>query len=91
MSPRKTPAAPDLAAPKDPAAYRPRAMLGLGFWAILAFGFLCVVAGAVIWAFAPRLLANRPVPHLFEPAPAAEPAKPATPAGRASSTDNATT
>lgn len=50
----------DLAAPKDPAAYRPRAMLGWGFWAVIAFGILCVLAGAGVWALAPRLLAQRP-------------------------------
>lgn len=69
----------ELSAPKDPAAYRPRRMLGPGFWGVLIFGFLCVLAGAAIWALGPRLLAHRPAPHLFNPFPASEPARPAPP------------
>jgi len=62
----------DLTAPKDPAAYRPRALLGVGFWAAMVFGVLCVLAGVALATFGPRWLAKRPVP-----AAAAEPAAPA--------------
>jgi len=45
-------AEPDL--PKDPAAYRPRALAGPGLWAVAAFGVLCVLAGAGAALFGPR-------------------------------------
>lgn len=60
---------PDL--PRDPAEYRPRPLLGVGFWAMIALCVLCVLAGAAVAVFAPRLL---------KPAPAAPPAAPAPPA-----------
>lgn len=65
----------DLAAPKDPAAYRPRSLLGASFWAMIAFGLVCVLAGAGLWSLAPQLLSHRPAPRLFESAP--EPTRPA--------------
>ena len=46
--------------PKDPAAYRPRPLLGLGFWALLVFALVCILAGIVIADFGPRLLGHRP-------------------------------
>jgi hypothetical protein len=69
----------DLSAPKDPAAYRPRRLLGAGFWGVLVFGFLCVLAGAAIWALAPRLVAQKPAPRLLNPFPPSEPARPVPP------------
>jgi hypothetical protein len=66
----------EIAAPRDPAEYRPRPVLGLGFWAVIAFGVLCVLAGAGVALLAPRLLANRPAVRIAEAAPAAEPARP---------------
>jgi hypothetical protein len=60
---------PDL--PKDPAEYRPKPLMGLGFWALIAFGILCVLAGAGVAVFGPRLLPPKPV------APAAQPETPA--------------
>jgi hypothetical protein len=45
-------------------------MLGVGFWAAIAFGVLCVLAGAALASFGPRLLAERLVP-VAAPAPAA--------------------
>lgn len=56
------PSVPDR--PKDPAAYRPRPLLGLGFWALLAFALVCILAGIAIADFGPRLLAHRPAPRL---------------------------
>lgn len=50
-------AEPDL--PKDPAVYRPRSMAGSGVWAMVAFGVLCVLAGAGIAILGPRLLPDR--------------------------------
>jgi hypothetical protein len=55
------PSAPD--PPKDPAAYRPRPLLGLGFWGLLAFALVCILAGIAIAEFGPRLLAHRPGPR----------------------------
>ena len=69
---------PDL--PKDPAEYRPRPLLGVGFWVFVAFGVLCVLAGAGVALLGPRLLPARPAPAA---APASLPA-PAQPAGATS-------
>jgi hypothetical protein len=69
----------DLAAPKDPAEYRPRPLLGFGFWALLVFGIVCVVAGMLIAVFGPRLLAHRPAARLSEPPAAVVPARTLTP------------
>jgi len=51
--------------PKDPAEYRPKPLMGLGFWALIAFGVLCVLAGAAVALLGPKLLPTTP------PAPAA--------------------
>jgi len=57
----------EITAPKDPAEYRPRRMAGLGGWAIVAFGLVCLIAGGAIALLAPRLLASRPTPgHVAE-------------------------
>lgn len=49
---------PDL--PRDPAEYRPRSLAGSGVWAMVAFGILCVLAGAAVALLAPKLLPGRP-------------------------------
>ena len=54
------PADAEPTAPKDPAAYRRRPLMGAGFWAAISFGVLCVLAGAALAVFGPRLLAQRP-------------------------------
>jgi hypothetical protein len=70
----------DLSAPKDPAAYRPRPLLGATFWAMLALCVLCVLAGIAVASYLPRLGAGRPAAHPAETAaPAAEPAPAAQP------------
>lgn len=51
---------PDITAPRDPAAYRPRPLLGVTFWAMIAFGVICVLAGVALATFGPRLLAHAP-------------------------------
>lgn len=61
-----TPAEPD--PPPDPVEDRPRPLMGAGFWIMLAFGILCVLAGIGVATLAPRL---SPPPA---PASAAEPA-----------------
>jgi len=73
-------AAPDpasLTAPKDPAAYRTRPLMGLGFWALLSLCILCVLAGVALASFAPRLLGARPSTDYIEASPAAEAPLPA--------------
>jgi hypothetical protein len=40
-------------APRDPALYGRRRLLGPGFWALIAFGILCVAAGAALARFGP--------------------------------------
>ena len=72
---------PDL--PKDPAEYRARPLLGVGFWAFVAFGVLCVLAGAGVTLLGPRLLPPKP-PVAAAPGPAPAPmsgpaAEPAVP------------
>jgi hypothetical protein len=72
---------PDLTAPRDPAVYRPRPLLGVTFWAMIAFGVLCVLAGVALASFGPRLLARTPtLTVLPEPASAPEHPTPAAPA-----------
>ena len=51
------PADPDL--PKNPLEYRRRPLLGVGFWALIAFGVLCVLAGAGVALLGPRLLPSK--------------------------------
>ena len=53
------PDASEIAAPKDPAAYRPRALLGATFWAMLALMLLCVLAGVAIAEFGPKVMMRR--------------------------------
>ncbi|TAJ71383.1 MAG: hypothetical protein EPO51_13880 [Phenylobacterium sp.] len=68
---------PDL--PRDPAAYRGKPLMGAGFWALIAFGVLCVLAGAGVAMFGPRLLpAGVETPPLAQAQPAAGSAPPAT-------------
>ena len=83
----------EITAPKDPAAYRPRPLLGVTFWAMLALMLLCVLAGVAIAEFGPRLFTPKPaartsaeaapsleaVPAPAAPAAAVSPAPPATP------------
>jgi hypothetical protein len=74
-----TPPDRDLAPPNDPADHRPRPLLGFGFWAILVFGVLCVIAGMLIAVFGPRLLAHRPAARLSEAPATLDPRRPAAP------------
>jgi hypothetical protein len=61
---------PDL--PRDPADYAPRRRgLGAAFWAMIAFGVLCAVAGGVIGRYGPQLFPKKPEPAASSPAPAA--------------------
>jgi len=52
--------ASEIGAPKDPATYRPRALLGVTFWAMLALMLLCVLAGVAVANYGPKLLGSRP-------------------------------
>jgi hypothetical protein len=67
---------PDLSAPRDPAAYRPRPLLGVTFWAMIAFGVICVLAGVALATVGPKLLAQAPI-LTVSPEPAASPERPA--------------
>ena len=69
---------PDVTAPRDPAAYRPRPLLGVTFWAMIAFGVLCVLAGVALATFGPRLLAHAPTLKA-PPEPVAAPEQPMAP------------
>jgi len=82
MSPPADDAA--LSAPKDPAAYRPKPLLGVTFWAMMALMLLCVLAGVAIASFGPQLLAGRgPRRGPAETPLAAEPAAAVAPAATA--------
>lgn len=72
-------APPDPALPKDPAEYRPRPLMGLGFWALMALCVLCVLAGVGVAFLAPRFLPVRSPapPPAVEAAPPADLAAPA--------------
>ncbi len=50
-----TPSDPD-GLPKDPSDYRPRRILSPTFWAMIAFGVLCVLAGVAVATWAPKLM-----------------------------------
>jgi hypothetical protein len=52
--------ASEISAPKDPADYRPKPLLGVTFWAMMALMLLCVLAGVAIASFGPRWLSSRP-------------------------------
>lgn len=56
-------------APRDPALYGRRRLLGPGFWALIAFGFICVAAGAALARFGPSWFSGGKAPP-----PAAQPA-----------------
>lgn len=66
--------APEPGLPKDPAEYRPRPVMGVGFWAMIAFGFLCVLAGAGVAYLGPSLLPQKPQAPAPLSAPVASPA-----------------
>lgn len=50
----------DITAPRDPAEYRPKPLIGVGFWAMIALCVLCVLAGAAVATLGPKLLPARP-------------------------------
>jgi hypothetical protein len=52
----------ELSAPRDPAAYGRSRLLGAGFWALIAFGVICVLAGVGVAHFGPQLFPVRPAP-----------------------------
>jgi len=71
----------EITAPKDPAAYRPRPLLGLTFWAMLALMLLCVLAGVAVAEFGPRLFgAKPPAANTAEASPAIDTPATAAPA-----------
>ncbi|MEJ2816525.1 hypothetical protein [Caulobacter sp. CCG-8] len=49
-------------APRDPALYGRRRLLGPGFWALIAFGLICVAAGAALARFGPTWFAGAKTP-----------------------------
>ncbi len=53
--------------PKDPAEYRPRTLMGAGFWALMIFGVACILAGVAIALFGPRLLPVKLTPEALTP------------------------
>ncbi len=60
---------PDL--PRDPGVYRPKPLLGVGFWVMVAFGLICVMAGVAVTLLGPQLMSARPAavaPVIPEPA-----------------------
>jgi hypothetical protein len=72
--------AAETAAPKDPAAYRPRPLMGVTFWAMIALMLLCVLAGVAIAEFGPRLFASKLAARDPAGAPSSREAAPAPPA-----------
>ncbi|MBO9557440.1 MAG: hypothetical protein J7515_02495 [Caulobacter sp.] len=74
----------DSEAPRDPALYGRRRLLGPGFWALIAFGLICVAAGAALARFGPTWFSGgKTPPPVQQPvAGAAPPVQPG--AGQAS-------
>lgn len=59
----------DSEAPRDPALYGRRRLLGPGFWALIAFGLICVAAGAALARFGPTWFSGgKPPPPVQQPA-----------------------
>jgi hypothetical protein len=52
----------DSDAPRDPALYGRRRLLGPGFWALIAFGIVCVAAGVALARFGPTWFSNAKTP-----------------------------
>jgi hypothetical protein len=52
----------ETAAPRDPALYARRRLLGPGFWAVVAFGVVCVAAGAGLARFGPSWFSRAKAP-----------------------------
>ncbi len=66
---------PDL--PRDPADYAPpRRGLGAAFWAMIAFGVFCAIAGGIIGRYGPQLFPKRPQPAASPPPASATPPSP---------------
>lgn len=71
-------AAPDpaeIAAPRDPALYARRRLLGPGFWAVIVFGVICVAAGAALARFGPSWFAPKAPDVVEQPVSDAAPAR----------------
>ncbi len=69
----------ELSAPRDPADYGPPRLMTRSFWLVMAFGLICVLAGAAITAFGPTLFRAKPHPAPDAPAPHYDaPARPAS-------------
>jgi len=71
----------DSDAPRDPALYGRRRLLGPGFWALIAFGIVCVAAGAALARFGPTWFSRAKAPPTVQqsaggPAPSPSPAAP---------------
>ncbi|MFZ0267026.1 MAG: hypothetical protein WAL33_05270, partial [Caulobacter sp.] len=67
------------AAPRDPALYGRRRLLGPGFWALIAFGILCVAAGAALARFGPTWFTGaKPPPAIQQPAASPPPVQTGT-------------
>lgn len=66
-------------APRDPALYARRRLLGPGFWALIAFGLICVAAGVALARFGPTWFSPKAPPAVVE-RPATAPSAP--PAGQ---------
>lgn len=74
-----SPSDPDL--PRDPAEYRPKSPLGVGFWVFLAFGMICVLAGIAVALLGPLLMSPKdgpapPAVSVLMPAPISRPPEP---------------
>jgi len=63
----------DSDAPRDPALYGRRRLLGPGFWALIAFGIVCVAAGAALARFGPTWFSRGQAPPAVQQ-PAGDPA-----------------
>lgn len=64
-----TPESADLAPSRDPTAYARRPLLTGGFWVMMAFCALCLVAAGLVFALGPRLTTTRHLAPALSPLP----------------------
>ena len=57
----------EIDAPRDPALYGRRRLLGPGFWALIVFGMVCVAAGAGLARFGPTWFPHAKTPSAGQP------------------------
>ncbi len=61
--------------PPEPAEYKPKPLMSLGFWVAMAFALLSILAGVAVVKLGPTLFPARPAAQPAAPPPASNPGK----------------